>query len=100
MKARVFVDIDPRMLRLPWSRRDGADPIKLTRQMSRFGASLAGMPPPFVYRATDGELVLGDGVTRAVRAAKFSPGSMIRVEIIGNLKGPASALTKVGDKLP
>ena len=26
MKARVFVDIDPRLLRLPWSRRDGADP--------------------------------------------------------------------------
>ena len=39
-----FRDVDPRELRLP-SRR-GADPFKLQRQVARFGASTAGMPPP------------------------------------------------------
>jgi hypothetical protein len=100
MKARVFVDVDPRTLRLPWSRRDGADPIKLTRQISRHGISLIGMPAPFVYRATDGELVLGDGVTRATRVAKLLPGTTIRVEVIGNLKVPGSPMPKLGDRLP
>jgi len=71
MKPREFVDVEPRTLRLPWSRRDGADPIKLTRQISRHGTSVRAMPPPFVYRATDGELVLSDGVTRATRVAKL-----------------------------
>jgi hypothetical protein len=49
MKSREFVDADPSALRLPWSRRDGADPIKLTRQISKHGTTIQGMPPPFVY---------------------------------------------------
>jgi hypothetical protein len=65
MKAPVYVDIDPRTLHLPWSRRDGADPAKLARQISLYGASTQGMPPPFVYRGTDGGFVINDGVTRA-----------------------------------
>jgi len=64
-----FRDVDPRELRVPPSRQ-GADPIKLHRQVARFGASAAGMPPPWVYEATDGVLVLYNGVTRATRIAK------------------------------
>ncbi len=100
MTAREFLDVDPGTLRLPWSRRDGADPIKLTRQISRHGLSVQGMPVPFVYRATDGELVLSDGVTRATRVAKLLPGTTIRVEVIGRLKVPGATMPKLGEKLP
>lgn len=100
MRAQEFVDVDPQALRLPWSRRDGADPIKLTRQISRHGTSIHGMPPPFVYRATDGELVLSDGVTRATRVAKLLPGTKIRVEVIGDLGVPGATMPTVGEKLP
>jgi hypothetical protein len=100
MKPPVYVDVDPRTLRLPWSWRDGADPIKLTRQISRHGVSIQGMPPLLVYRATDGELVLSDGVTRATRVAKWLPGTPIRVEVIGNLSVPGATMPTVGDRLP
>jgi hypothetical protein len=100
MKPRVFLDIDPRLLRLPWSRRDGADPVKLARQISKYGNATQSMPPPFVYRATDGELVISDGVTRATRVAKLLPGTTIRVEVIGNLGVPGGSMPTVGDRLP
>ena len=100
MKPPVYRDVDPRTLRLPWSRRDGADPVKLVRQISRHGASIQGMPPPLVYQASDGELVLNDGVTRATRVAKLLPGTLIRVEVIGNLSGPGAIMPTVGDRLP
>ena len=48
-----FRDVDPRELRPATSRRDGADPIKLHRQIARFGASTDGMPPLIVYEASD-----------------------------------------------
>jgi hypothetical protein len=100
MKAPVYLDVDPLTLRLPWSRRDGADPVKLARQISLHGTSIQGMPPPFVYRATDGELVIGDGVTRATRVAKLLPGTPIRVEVIGDLAVAGASMPTVGDKLP
>ena len=53
-----FRDVDPRELRPATSRRDGADPIKLHRQIARFGASTDGMPPLIVYEASDGVLVI------------------------------------------
>jgi hypothetical protein len=52
-----FRDVDPRELRVPASRR-GADPMKLQRQIARFGTSSAGMPPLLVYEGTDGALVI------------------------------------------
>src|SRR5712691_3056783 len=103
MKPKEFVDVDPATLRLRvlhGSRQDGADPIKLTRQISRHGASIQGMPPPFVYRAADGELVLSDGVTRATRVAKLLPGTKIRVEVIGDLQAPGATMPTVGERLP
>src|SRR5207253_9239782 len=70
MKPREFLQVDPATLHLPGSRRDGADPVKLHRQLAKHGTSIDGMPPPDVKRGSDGELVIYDGVTRATRAAK------------------------------
>ena len=53
-----FRDVDPRELRVPPSRRQGADPFKLARQIALFGASAVGIRPPWAYEGTDGVLVL------------------------------------------
>jgi hypothetical protein len=96
----TFLDVDPRELRLPTSRPAGADPIKLHRQMARFGASTAGMPPIWVSQGSDGILVIMNGVTRATRIAKLAPGTLVRVEVIGQVRRPFSQLPKIGDFLP
>jgi hypothetical protein len=95
-----FRDVDPRELRVPSSRRKGADPAKLLRQIALFGKSIVGMPPPWVYEGSDGILVLYNGVTRATRIAKLLPGQIIRVEIIGKLARPFALEPKIGDLIP
>jgi hypothetical protein len=95
-----FRDVDPRELRVPSSRRGGADPIKLQRQIARFGASTVGMPPLIAYEGTDGVLVVYNGVTRATRIAKLAPGTMLRVEVIGKLHRAFGPDPKIGDLLP
>ena|SRR5437899_3874802 len=95
-----FRDVDPRELRVPPSRRQGADPAKLQRQIASFGRSTLGMPPPWVYEGSDSVLVLYNGVTRATRIAKLAPGTLIRVEVIGKLPQPYAAEPKIGDLLP
>ena len=95
-----FRDVDPRMLRVPPSRLQGADPAKLARQIYLFGRSSVGMPPPWVYEGTDGALVLYNGVTRATRLAKLAPGQLIRVEVIGKLPRAFASEPKIGDLLP
>src|SRR5207237_4730194 len=55
MKPREFLQVDPASLHLPGSRRDGADPVKLQRQLAKHGTSIEGMPPLEVKRGTDGE---------------------------------------------
>jgi hypothetical protein len=95
-----FRAVDPRELRVPPSRRQGADPAKLARQISLFGRSAVGMPPPWVYEGSDGVLVLYNGVTRATRIAKLAPGTLIRVEVIGNLPKAFAGEPKIGDLLP
>jgi hypothetical protein len=96
-----FLDVDPRTLRLPESRLEGADPAKLARQLSRHGKSVQGMPPIWVTRGADGELMIVDGVTRATRAAKFLPGQTVRVEVTDEQPNrDMSTLPKVEDKLP
>ncbi len=93
-----FRDIDPRQLRLPSGR--GADPYKLQTQIARFGNSASGMPPPWVYEASDGVLVLYNGITRSTRIAKLAPGTAIRVEVVGRLRRAYAGEPKVGDFLP
>jgi hypothetical protein len=99
MKPREFVQVDPASLHLPGSRRDGADPVKLQRQVAKHGTSIEGMPPLEVKRGSDGELVIYDGVTRATRIAKYLPGTPIIVEVTGQLKVPVGGLPTVGQKL-
>jgi hypothetical protein len=95
-----FRDVDPSELRVPPSRHQGADPGKLARQISLFGRSTAGMPPPWVYEGSDGVLVLYNEVTRTTRIAKLAPGTLVRVEVIGKLPKAYSAHPKIGDVLP
>ncbi len=94
-----FRDFDPRELRVPPSRRQGADPAKLARQISLFGRSALGMPALWVYEGSDGVLVLYNGVTRAARMAKLAPGTLVRVEVIGHLPRPYGSNPKIGDLL-
>lgn len=99
MAAREFLQVDPATLHLPGSRSDGADPVKLQRQVANHGTSATGMPPLEVKRGSDGELVIYDGVTRATRVAKYMPGTLVTVEVTGKLRGPVGGLPTVGDKL-
>ena len=100
MSLRVFLDVDPRELRLPTTRRSGADPFKLQRQIAQHGASTQGMPTLEVSRGSDGELVINSGVTRATRIAKLLPGMLVRVEVIDDLPIPVGSYPKVGDTVP
>lgn len=95
-----FLDVDPATLHLPPSSASGADPTKLHRQIARHGKSVKGMPRLIVYRASDGVLVIYDGVTRATRVAKLLPGQSVPVEIAGVLKSPGANYPTVRDKLP
>ena len=99
MKDREFLEVDPAGLRVPSSRRDGADPYKLHRQIAKHGTSIAGMPPIEVSRGTDGELVINDGVTRATRAARNLPGAVVPVEVIDTLPIPGAQFPTIGDLL-
>jgi hypothetical protein len=88
-------------LYLPPSRREGAEPGKLARQISRYGNSLEGMPPLQVVRGKGGCLRINDGVTRATRAAKLRPGEKVVVEVIQDLPNLSVTRTpKVKDSLP
>lgn len=78
----------------------GADPGKLQRQIARFGKSTVAMPAIWVYRGSDGALLVSNGVTRATRVAKLLPGETVRVEVIGTLRRPFSHLPTIGDRLP
>jgi hypothetical protein len=100
MPQPEFLDVDPRTLRLPGSRLGGVDPYKLQRQIAKYGSSQVGMPPPWVYRGSDGALMLNDGVTRATRIAKLSPGATIRIEVVRTVKVPLGHFPTIGDSLP
>ena len=93
-------DVDPWTLHLPNSRRFGADPWKLQRQIARFGKSTVGMPAIWVYRGSDEALLISNGVTRATRVAKLLPGQTVRVQVIGTLPRPFGDLPTIGEHLP
>jgi hypothetical protein len=95
-----FVDVDPRELHVPSSRRAGADPYKLQQQIARYGASTAGMPMIWVYETSDGSFVILHDVTRATRIAKLAPGTVLRVAVVDKINKPVGNLPKIGDLLP
>jgi hypothetical protein len=78
----------------------GADPFKLQRQIAKYGSSVVGMPPIEVSRGADGELVINNGVTRATRIAKLSPGTADPVEVIDDLLIPVGSFPSIGDLVP
>lgn len=99
MNPDEHIWIDPALLHLPGSRRDGADPLRLHNQYKRYGNSLTGMPPIEIKRGSDGKFVIYDGVTRATRAAKHRPGESIPAEVTGNLSCSVGHLPAVGEML-
>jgi hypothetical protein len=83
---REFITVDPATLYLPTGiRSQGADPIKLARQIARHGNSLDGMPPLELVRGKDGFLRINDVVTRATRAARLRRGELVPAEVISTL---------------
>lgn len=98
MRVPEYLDVDPRTLHLPATRPMGADPFKLQRQIAHYGTSTQGIPPIFVYRGTDGEFIIFDGVTRATRIAQLQPGTLVRVEVIGELSVPCAHLSTIGEQ--
>lgn len=97
----IYLWVDPGELFLPSTRRTGADPAKLAREISLFGSTLDGMPPLQVIRGRNGLLRINDGVTRATRAAKLRPGELVEVEIILDLPGlDVTRFPRVKDVLP
>ena len=92
-----FLYVDPSTLHLPPSRTAGPDPVKLARQTAAHGSKIEGMPTLWVYRGSDGALMIFDGVTRASRVAILLPGVLVRVEIVGTLPGPCGRLPTIGD---
>jgi hypothetical protein len=95
------IDVDPGALHLPPSRRQGADPGKLSRQIARHGDSVIGMPPLQIIRGKGGNFRINDGVTRATRAAKLKPGQLIPAEVIQDLPNlDVTRMPKVKDTLP
>ena len=101
MPVPETIDVDPAELRLPHSRWSGADPAKLSRELSKFGTSVQGVPLPWVVRCRDGLLLITDGVTRATRFARFHPGVRMAVVVINELpKFRIDHYPRVGDRLP
>jgi hypothetical protein len=99
--AIEILEIDPRNLHLPSSRRDGADPWKLQQQIAKRGKDMQGMPPIAAARGKNGELMIVDGVTRATRVAKLLPGEAVPVEIVEDApRRDFSRLPTVGERLP
>ena len=100
MSEPAYLEVDPSTLHLPPSRASGAEPIKLQRQIALYGTSVDGMPALWVYRGSDGALMIYDGVTRATRVAMLLPGTRVRVEVIGALTAPCGHLPTVGEPSP
>ena len=100
MSESEHLEVDPKTLHLPPSRASGADPVKLQRQIAMYGASVDGMPVLWVYRGSDGALMIYDGVTRATRVATLLPRTRVRVEVIGDLRAPCGHLPTVGEQVP
>ena len=60
-------DVEPGDLRLPPSRQDGPNVSRYFEQVQRFGGRMDNMPTIEVTQGKDGELMINNGVTRAVR---------------------------------
>lgn len=57
------------------------------------------MPPILVYEDPDGVLEISDGVTRATRIAKLTPGQTVPILVIGSYRRSRAASPCVRDRL-
>jgi hypothetical protein len=57
------------------------------------------MPPILVYEDPDGILEISDGVTRATRIAKLSPGQTVPIVVIGQYRRSRASSPYVKDRL-
>jgi len=89
-----------RTLHVPPSRLSGADPVKLQQQIARFGVRSIGMPLLWVYRGSDGAILIYDCVTRATRFAVLEPLTIIGVEVIREVRVPLGHFPTIGDLIP
>jgi hypothetical protein len=97
----TFRDVDPGDLRLPPARQNGAIPSRYRKQVTAHGANTSGMPIVEVTEGRDGELMINNGVTRAMRIHYLSPGTLITVEVIDvKPKANFSRLLRVRDVAP
>lgn len=90
--------VDPGDLRLPPGRQSGPDLWRLQEQIREFAGEAESMPPILVTEGKNGELMINNGVTRAVRVHRQAPGKLIVVEIIETRpRADLSRLRKVRD---
>lgn len=90
--------VDPGELRLPPGRQSGPDLWRLQEQIREFGGETESMPPILVTEGKNGELMINNGVTRAVRVHRQVPGKQVAVEIIETRpRADFSRLRKVRD---
>jgi hypothetical protein len=52
-----------------------------------------------MYEGSNGVLEIVDGVTRATRVAKLTPGCRVHVEVIGRLRQPRGQNPRIGDRI-
>lgn len=90
--------VDPGDLRLPPGRQSGPDLWRLQEQIREFGGETESMPAILVTEGKNGELMINNGVTRAVRVFRQAYGKMVPVEIIETRpRADFSCLRKVRD---
>lgn len=96
----IIIEVDPSRLRVNPSKIQGADPTRHHFQISQFGRSKDGMPALWVAQTSDNELVILNGMTRATRIAKLSPGTTVPVEITEHWRRRGATLPTIGERLP
>lgn len=94
------IEVDPRNLRLSSARFEGADPLKLHRQLAEYGREIEGMPPIEVDRTSEGEYLIRDGVTQATRAAMVCPGARIAAIVRGQVPRHSQWYRRLEETLP
>lgn len=95
-----IIEVDPRDLLLPACRNEGAEPIRLHKQLAEFGRSIESMPPIIVRRTPDGAFLIRNGVTRATRAAMLHPGVLIQAIVEGSWPRHSRWYRRLEETLP
>jgi len=92
-------EVDPGDLRLP-SVGQAASTLGsgIRRSVRQFVARRDDLPPILVHEDPDGVLEITDGVTRATRVAKLTPGEPVPVVVIGRYRRSRASSPRVRDR--